>query len=190
MEAVIWMYISVLVAPVIDHDPGFDWDFCYGQAGVENLCPWSISFGLRYQSWFYLINLSVVTPDSTVIFVLKIIVIGSFHLANLIRFDCAWYILFSWPRIRLGCTLWPRMSWKSLTLEPLIWLSSSELVVLGTFIFNGSGFGWDFCCGPVDVENRVLGFHKPLIRITSIRPTPIRPTNQRSGIHWLGATTD
>ena len=58
--------VSQLVVPgtFINRDPGFDWDFCCGPGGVENLCPWSLSFGTLDQSWLYLVNLSLMTPDS------------------------------------------------------------------------------------------------------------------------------
>ena len=70
LEPLIWFSLSELVVPdsFILHDPGFDWDFCCGIRGVENLCPWSLSFGFLYQEWLYLINLSFMTPDSIGIF--------------------------------------------------------------------------------------------------------------------------
>ena len=50
LEALIWCSLSELVIPgtFTFPDSKIDWDCCCGPGGVENLCPWSLSFGVVY----------------------------------------------------------------------------------------------------------------------------------------------
>lgn len=68
------LHIKLVVRNLITfHDPGFGWDCWCGYGGVDNLCPWNLSFGFLYQRWLYLVTLSLMTPDSNGIFVVALV---------------------------------------------------------------------------------------------------------------------
>ena len=94
--------LSKLVVPgtLNLYGAGFDWDLFCDVGGVENLCPWSLSFGFLYHSWLYLVHLHFMISKSigiivVALVVLNIFVVGGFHLAFFIKVCCIWYIYFS-----------------------------------------------------------------------------------------------
>ena len=62
-----WPFLSELVVAVqfTPHDPGFDWNFCFGICRRDNFWLETCSTGSVYQNWLYLFNVFLMTSDST-----------------------------------------------------------------------------------------------------------------------------